>query len=281
MREGVASSFSLPLRDLLKKRYDSEWLNLIDGFAGGFAIDMPLSPPISSPVRYAAGTSALRLGDARVSGTVRYTPLSYWSGTVTVNKYLSAGAQQPWSPDFTYVVGYDDWHPYTLSLVYANYGGNRFNPHERQDGVRTEIEEGALTLGWKIAAPKALERAASLHRSGSIGLQVIYSATPRYTDAQGGKGRWKQRAGLLAKYGVYGNWYLTGTAYAYADARKQQPWDPDFTYGFGYFDWHPGSFSLQYNNYAGNRFWWNKHRPGGARFREGTVTLSWSWAATR
>ena len=32
---------------------------------------------------------------------------------------------------------------------------------------------------------------------------------------------------------------------------QQQPWDPDFTYGFGFFDWHPGSISIQYNKIHG------------------------------
>jgi len=35
--------------------------------------------------------------------------------------YLDADLQATRDPDFSSSVGYDDWHPYTLSQVYANY----------------------------------------------------------------------------------------------------------------------------------------------------------------
>lgn len=33
----------------------------------------------------------------------------------------------------------------------------------------------------------------------------------------------------------------------------KQPWNPDFTYVFGYDDWHTNTFSFQYENYSNNR----------------------------
>jgi len=45
--KGISSSFSLPLRDLLKKKYPSEWRNLFHGFSGSFSFCYPLKqlPP--------------------------------------------------------------------------------------------------------------------------------------------------------------------------------------------------------------------------------------------
>lgn len=44
----------------------------------------------------------------------------------------------------------------------------------------------------------------------------------------------------------------------------KQPWNPDFTYAFGYDDWHPNTFNFQYENYTSNRL----HPSQGERFTQ-------------
>jgi hypothetical protein len=269
---GLASSFALPWRDLFKKKHASEWRNVLDGFTGEFMIDGPLRTP-DVPGR----TAPLRWSDTRLSASVKYTPLGYWFVNASAYHYLNADNQRAWSPDFTYVFGYDDWHPYTLSLVYANYGGNRFSPSRSSQGQRTELAEGGVTLAWKLRAPPPVERAMALSRSSAIEMNVNYTWTPRYTTLRGETETWKQKAGVTVKYGIHKWLYVTTTAYYYPHPSQQQPWDPDFTYGFGYFDWHPRTFSLQYNNYAGNRYPWRRGARAG--FRDGSVSLTWSWSS--
>jgi hypothetical protein len=58
---------------------------------------------------------------------------------------------------------------------------------------------------------------------------------------------------------------------------QQQPWDPDFTYGIGYYDWHPGTILVQYNNYSGNRLPWRDKSADTGKFKDGSITISWSW----
>jgi hypothetical protein len=269
--DGLASSFALPWRDLFRKKHDSEWRNLLDGFTGEFMIDGPLTTP-DVPGR----TAPLRWSDTRLSASVKYTPLGYWFVNASAYHYLNADNQRAWSPDFTYVFGYDDWHPYTLSLVYANYGGNRFSPSHSSLGQRTALAEGGVTLAWKLRAPPRVERAMALSRSSALDLNVNYTWTPRYTTGRGETATWKQKAGVTVKYGIHKWLYVTTTAYYYPHPSQQQPWDPDFTYGFGYFDWHPRTFSLQYNNYAGNRYPWRRGARAG--FRDGSISLTWSWS---
>jgi hypothetical protein len=280
MLSGLESSFALPLHDLLVKKHASEWRNLIDGFGGDVLAYFPFAAPESG--RDASGhLRAVSLSDGYVAASVKYTPISHWFASIQVNKYLSKGAQQPWNPDFTYVVGYDDWHPYTLSLVYANYSGNRFSPRERLDGTRTDVQEGSVTLGWKLKVPKPIDEAMAVHSTGGTALQVHYSLTPDYTTASGTRGHSKQKLGATVKYSIYKWWYVQATPYYYLRVSSQQPWDPDYTWGFGYYDWHPGSFSIQYNTYAGNRFPWHHSRGPGAHVRDGAATISWSWSTTR
>jgi hypothetical protein len=274
IRKGLAASFALPWRDLLKKKHNSEWRNLVDGFAGSFGADGPLQAP-AVPGR----TGGLHWTDARLSASVKYTPLGYWFVTGSVYKYLNPANQRSWSPDFTYAFGFDDWHPYTLSLVYANYGGNRVDAARSANGQRTNLAEGGITLAWKVRVPGLIDRVVAATKAGSTGASVGYTWTPRYADATGQTRAWKQKAQLNVKHTFYKAYYVNATLYYYPRPEQQQAWDPDFTYGFGYFDWRPGTLSVQYNNYAGNRFPFRATR--GARFRDGSFSVSWSWSSTQ
>ncbi len=94
----------------------------------------------------------------------------------------------------------------------------------------------------------------ALSRSSASTSNVNYTWTPRYTTLRGETEMLKQKAGVTVKpwppqVAVCDDDRLLLSASVAAAA-----WDPDFTYGFGYFDWHPRTFSLQHNNYAGNRY---------------------------
>ena len=88
---------------------------------------------------------------------------------------------------------------------------------------------------------------------------------------------WKQSISLGLKYVIYNWWYANTSLYYYPNPDQKQPWDPDYTYGFGYFDWHPGTISVQYNNYSGNRYPWHRKSPDTGSFKDGAITISWSW----
>ncbi|RMH84181.1 MAG: hypothetical protein D6681_16625, partial [Calditrichaeota bacterium] len=275
----ITSSFSVPLRDLLKKKYPSEWRNLFVGFSGLFAFDYPLNrvPPKGG---IGLSTQGVRVqNNMTVAAGIKYNPLSYWFISVTFYRYLNPQYQAPWNPDFSYVFGYDDWHPFTFSLTYANYGGNRLFPDKQEGEVFTHFEEGTFSLGWKFVLPPAIERLFTVHETGGIGANLAFNLTPKYMDlATLSRKSWKKTVSLGIKYTIYKWWYANITLFYYPDPAQQQPWDPDFTYGFGYFDWHPGTITVQYNNYSGNRFPWRKPGPGTGRFKHGSITVSWSWA---
>jgi hypothetical protein len=276
--EGLLSSFSLPLQDLFIKKRESEWRNLLTGVTVGLAFDYPLNS-----VSRQAGAGSQSQGERgangpTVSASLKYNPLSYWFFSTTLYKYLDEHQQASWNPDFTYSFGYNDWHPYTLSLVYANYGGNRFRPEGRLGEKFTRFEEGTWSLGWKLPQPSFMKEALMVHSTSAIDCATNVNATPRYVDlASGTRKNWKQSFSLGCKYTIYKWWYINFILYYYPDIGQQQPWDPDFTYGIGYFDWHPGTISVQYNNYSGNRFPGREKSPDTGRFKDGSITILWSW----
>jgi hypothetical protein len=53
--------------------------------------------------------------------------------------------------------------------------------------------------------------------------------------------------------------YVESAVYYYPEEKlKKAPWDPDYSYGFGYFDWRSFRLSVTYGNWAVNRFPWNE-----------------------
>lgn len=275
---GLKSSFAFPWRDLLKKKHDSEWRNLLDGVSVRFSTSYPLktSQPAAGQGEGFEGAPGL---NRTFNTTIKYTPLGSWFGQITHYHYFRESLQRSWSPDFSYGFGYNDWRPYTLSLTYANYGGNRLRPDRAQGEKRTRFRQGTFTLGWKFKLPKDWERALSVSSRGGFGGALAFKVTPDFTNPETQlPDHWKKVLSLSFKYTIHQWIYVNASFNHYLDSGHQQPWDPDFTYGFGFFDWHPGTFSLQYNNYSGNRLPGREPAEGTGLFENGSISLSWGWS---
>lgn len=250
----------------------------------GLGLRLSLDYPLRSGIDAGTGTGAQ--GSPPVSPTaqlsLRWLPVrqSEWFVQTTLYRYLQPDRQQPWNPDFTYAFGYDDWRPGTVSLVYSNYAGNRFQPDRTRAESRSNFSRGTWSLGYKFMLPEALEPYLLVGDGDRSACRTNLNYTPRFTHLQGGSPRHgKVSVALGCRYTVASGWYAELTAFGYPDRSQQQPWDPDFTYGFGYFDWRPGSISLQYSNYSGNRFPWRTRSPGQGTLRNGSLSVSWttSW----
>jgi hypothetical protein len=223
------------------------------------------------------GTQGSTAASPNLQALVRWHPIrgSYWFVQGVFYKYLRGDRQQAWHPDFTYSFGYDDWHPDTWSLVYANYTGTRFQPAAGES--RFNFSEGQWTLGYKFALPQRLEPWLLVGDGDSSTCGANLHFMPRYVEfTTGGTRSGKTSASLACRYMRPSGWYADLAVFAYADRSQQQPWDPDFTYGFGYFDSRPGTLSLKYNNYSGNRFPGRSRGAGEGTFRSGSISLTWS-----
>lgn len=272
--KNVTSSFSLPLNDLIKAG-KTEPKDFISEFSGGFSFSYPIKE--STPQEGEGLENQGRISNnLSLAASLTFRPLSYWFFNATFYKYINENLKATWSPDFSYTFGYDDWHPYTFSLTYANYGGNRLFPTKNE--VFTDFLSGGFNLAWKFSVPRFIEELFIVHESGGIGGSIAYSVVPNYLDINTQEQKhFKQSLRLNLKYTIYEWFYVNATFFYYPFPEQQQPWDPDFTYGFGFFDWHPGTISIQYNNYSGNRYPWNKNTGTGG-FENGGFSISWSWS---
>jgi hypothetical protein len=67
--------------------------------------------------------------------------------------------------------------------------------------------------------------------------------------------------------------------YYFSPMFTQLPWDPDYSYGFGYFDWRSFRVSLTYGNWAINRFGGKNKLYPTYNFLDGQfkVMVNWIW----
>jgi hypothetical protein len=238
------------------------------------ALDLPLRGNRAGSLgRATQGSTAT---SATVQARLRWTPLagSYWFGQVAFYRYLRRDQQQPWNPDFSYAFGYDDPHPGTWSLFYANYTGTRWQPDANEG--RFNFPDGQWTLAYRFDLPARLHDALLVGDGDAARCSAAFNLTPRYVDfATGARRHRKESATLGCRYTRPEGWYAELALYAWPARSQQQPWDPDYTYGFGWQDTGPGHFAVRYSNYSGNRYPGRTRGAGEGTLRSGSITLSW------
>ena len=225
-----------------------------------------------------SGTQGSRAASPSVQALLRVRPFEDrgWFAELALYRYLRAARQQPWSPDFTYGFGYDDGQPDRFSFTYANYTGTRFAPDRPLGERRFNFPQGQWTVRYRFELPAALEPLFLVGDGDRALCHIEGNFMPRFTQASGaGLGSDKVSAGLGCRYTTPDGWFAQATAYAWP-AGRQQPWDPDYVYGFGWTS--PGGLTIQYANYSGNRWPGRSTAPGEGAPGSGSVSLGWATA---
>lgn len=254
--------------------FTSRWGRLFSGnndkFSGALSFSSGLKEQwISIPNSSATADEKKKINQT-LNLSLQYSPYSYWFANITSR--LPVRDTSRYTADYRYSFGYDDWHANTVSLVYSNYGDNHFwTSGSRRN---TYFEQGAVTLAYKFSLPKPLENALVINKGDTIICQAGYSWVPRYYDLSN-NGIRKNKNVMLGGcgYTFKQHFFVRATAFWYPDRSQQQPWNGDYSYSFGYAGYTPGSFSVQYANFSGTRY--PGHQTGNAKFREGTVSLTW------
>lgn len=265
---GLSSSFAFPYSQLFIKPSESEWDNLFKGSSIRLSYSHPLT---KTAVAQGAGNQGETATNSTMQLGLKYTPLSYWFVSANFTHYLQSDLQKTWDSDWSYSFGYDDWHPYTLSLTYSNSGGNSLSDK------KPRFNEGNWSLGWKFTIPETVKKIFVTGYGDNLGCGTNMSLTPRYIDSfTNQQASNKVVLSMSCKYTIVGAWYINFSVLHYPQKEQQQAWNPDYTYGFGYFDWRPSKISVQYNNYSGNRFNSAKRAKGTGEFENGSLSIAWS-----
>lgn len=206
--------------------------------------------------------------------------LEEFSFNTTFYKDYNSEAQARWIADYTYSIGRYNWRANRLNFGYENYINNKYRDDLETFGKK--FLEGYYFVSYN-QFPTKLNKKIKLDSTTKLRLVWFWRYAIRYRDeneiTHGGIFRGKATLGGAARYTIIKNFYIETAVYYYPSIRKKQPWDPDFSYGFGYFDWRSFRVSVTYGNWAINRFPWNNQQYKNYGFIDGNfrVAANWIW----
>jgi hypothetical protein len=181
-----------------------------------------------------------------------------------------------WTSDYSYAIGRYNWRPNKFNYGYENYINNKYTDNLATTGEK--FLEGYLFLSYTHLLPKNLSKA--IRMDSTTQLKFIYFArcNPRYRDELDTVHRVaKPSVGIASRFTIFRGVYVEGALYYYFIPSTRQPWDPDYTYGFGYFDWRSFRVSITYGNWAINRFNAKDRRYPSYGFIDGQFRLIFNW----
>ncbi len=187
-----------------------------------------------------------------------------------------------WISDYYFSLGYYNWRNHSFSFGYENYQPNNFDqlsPNDFWSNIKRSyfFLDYNLTFenphGYKFFPP-------TLDETSRVIIKPTFKIHPEYQDAENEfAGHLKVVLGGSVRYVILRNFYIEASAWYYPDKKTKLPWDPDFTYGFGRFDWRAFKFNFSYGNYIANRFPWNEKELDHHGFLNGELYLNmtYSW----
>lgn len=176
-------------------------------------------------------------------------------------KDFNRKAATRWISDYSYSIGRYNWRANKFNYGYENYINNKYS-----DNLKTFKEkflEGYYFLSFNQNLSEDLTKKIKLDSTTSVKVTYFTRYSIKYRDenevTHGSLLNGKPTLGASLRATLFRNIYVESAVYFYFNpAIQKQPWDPDYTYGFGYFDWRSFRCSVTYGNWAINRFPWNK-----------------------
>jgi hypothetical protein len=190
-------------------------------------------------------------------------------------------ANARWISEFTYSVARYHWKPNRFNYGYENYLDNRYSDNISELGQK--FLEGYYFVSYTHLLPENMRKTIKIDNSTMFKLMYFARYAIKYRDAlnrrHGGLEGGKFTIGAAARYSILMNIYVEGAVYYYPEQYKQMPWDPDYTYGFGYFNYHSFRISLTYGNWAVNRWPGRKKAFPEYGFLDGQFrfVINWIW----
>ncbi len=164
------------------------------------------------------------------------------SWTPKTNWFMRGAAKYTGDEGFTYSwgMGYSDWRPGTTSVQLNNWG-----PVKSGEGL--DIDDAVFSISHKVDSKLLSDNKLSM----SLGLSIPINGDAAFN--------------ATFQWNPIKNWYFRTTA-----SQKLKGGPTKWSYGFGHFDWRPGTWRVEYSNYEENRYPFDN-------FRKGAVTINRAW----
>ena len=202
-----------------------------------------------------------------------------FSFNATFYQDFNSRASAKWTANYTYSLARYAWKPNSFNFGYENYVNNRYSDKIKTMGDK--FLEGYYFLSYSNNFTK-LEKKIKLDTTSNIKISYLIRYSIKYVDnnevLHGGIVSGKTTLAVGFHYVIFKNIYFESAIYYYLEEKiKKQPWDPDYTYGFGYFDWRSFRLTATYGNWAVNQFPWHKNYYPNYDFWDGNFKISASW----
>jgi len=174
------------------------------------------------------------------TGGLSYKPIkdSYWFARTSASYRFND--EDKWR--YTWGIGYDDWHPGTFAAQLNHWG-----PLKPGDGL--DIDNAVASLTYKFKKNKFMKK----HRLfSSVTLSQKISGDPVLS--------WSN------SWSPVGKWFIRSTI-----SQPLKEGDLSWSYGFGYANYSPSTFSFEYNNWGYNKAF------NGNFVENGIVAATYRW----
>ena len=177
--------------------------------------------------------NSLGSGNSGIGGSINRKIFKddYWFARVGWS-YSLEDEEDPFS--YSWGIGYSDWHSGTFSAQLNNWG-----PIKLGEGLA--LDKAIASFGYSVKSELLKKYRLSL--SGAINVPIDGNTS----------------AAVNMRWSPIENWYI--------NASVSQPLegdgDPKWSYGFGYSDWRPNKFNLQYSNYGPNDLFYHNYQTNG------------------
>ena len=191
-----------------------------------------------------------------------YTRIRFFeefSVNTTFFNELNQNASARWISSFNYSIGRYNWRNKKFNFGYENYVNNKYSDTPKI--LINKFLEGYYFLSYNRSISEKITNKIKLDSTTSLKCILFTRYAFKYRDelenTKGGILNGKSTFGFSLRYTIYRSIFIESAIYVYPDEKiKQQPWDPDYSYGFGFFDWRSFRVSITYGNWAINRFPW-------------------------
>ncbi|MFN6037298.1 MAG: hypothetical protein ACK452_02425, partial [Bacteroidota bacterium] len=169
-----------------------------------------------------------------IAYNVRYRFFEEFCINVTLYNDFNKQAVAPWVGDYSFNFGRYNWKRKKINFGYENFGNHKYN-----DNLKTffnKFLEGYFFASYNFQFKK-INELIKIDPTSAVRFVAFTRYSVNFRNAKeeslGGLLSGKPVTGFAARYIIFKDIYIESALYLYLPDRKQ-PWDPDYSYGFGY-----------------------------------------------
>ncbi|MDQ7083710.1 MAG: hypothetical protein Q9M36_01735 [Sulfurovum sp.] len=191
---------------------------------------------------------------------LRMTPVKHYYLTAQYILNLNEERNIYYQPEYYYTFGYEDYAMDTWGWGYANYGNNRFST--KNDPHASSFHDGSWNIHYKTKFGKLQTKSYISYTPAEELTTLSLKASYKFNKKNRISAQYEhyiedpqERLTIKAKSKFYKKFFVEAGIYLYSDKTKQEDYESDYYYAFGWKDNRKYHFSVIYSNeYIFTRF---------------------------